>query len=630
MGKLSVKQKLYYGFGAICAVLILCGIVGVYQINILSNQSDDLTTHKIPTISLIKEVKFLSAKGHLCLEELLAGDEGESLDQVVSMWNQAQNYCDLVLAGGAAGNTTVQATNNEVVRDNIAAAKKILNEMTRLSHQRFAVIQTAEALAGSEADEQFDLQFENLIEKLQTAEAETAAEVMAAQQSMAARFQTGRYSLFVMALVGLGLMFFFISQLTRTIITPVRELADTALEIANGNTNLRVKVHADDELGQMAQSFNLMTEHLQKLMEDLQKEKCSVEQRVIEAVTEAEAQRQCLEQSVNKLLENIEIFAQGDLRVSLNEAAEGEIARLYAGFNRAISRIEEMLQEVQHTVHKSAVVATQLSHSAEELSASMQTQSHQAAEVAAAVEEMTRTIQHTSQNTSFAAEQAAISGQTARGGGEIVRQTIQKINQIADTVLVSTQTVETLGNASTKIGEIVMVIDDIADQTNLLALNAAIEAARAGEQGRGFAVVADEVRRLAERTTEATKKISEMIKEIQNRTQNVVDAMKKGSKEVVSGIELADQAGKALDNIVESADRLVEMVQQIAAANQQQYTTSEEISRKVESISGVVSESEQGVAMVARVAEEMNTMTRHLQLLMNRFQTNLSAETVDG
>ena len=164
----------------------------------------------------------------------------------------------------------------------------------------------------------------------------------------------------------------------------------------------------------------------------------------------------------------------------------------------------------------------------------------------------------------------------------------------------------------------------------MLALNAAIEAARAGEQGRGFAVVADEVRRLAERTTEATKKISEMIKEIQNRTQNVVDAMKKGSKEVVSGIELADQAGKALDNIVESADRLVEMVQQIAAANQQQYTTSEEISRKVESISGVVSESEQGVAMVARVAEEMNTMTRHLQLLMNRFQTNLSAETVDG
>jgi methyl-accepting chemotaxis protein len=630
MKKISVKQKLYYGFGGICAVLILCGVVGVYQINILSNQSDKLTVNRISTFSLIKEIKFLSAKGHLCLEELLAMDETESLEQVMNMLNTAIYYCDLVVSGGSAGTTVVEATDNEVVRDYIVDAQKKLKELVQLSRQLVKIAQAGELFAGSEAYIQFDSQFKKLIEDLQNAEAETAAEILATQKSMISQFQTGRISLIVLSLVGLGLMFFFITLLTKTVINPVNELAETALKIANGDTSLRVQVHADDEIGQMAQSFNLMADHLEKLMNDLQEEKCRIEQKVVEAVTEVETQRRYLKQNVNELLESIEALAQGDLRVNLRETAEGDIAHLYTGFNRAISRIEEMLQEVQQAVHKSMVVATKLSHSAEELSASMQTQSHQAAEVAAAVEEMTRTIQHTSQNTSYVAEQVALSGQSAREGGKIVRQTIKKINQIADTVLVSTQTVETLGNASSKIGEIVMVIDDIADQTNLLALNAAIEAARAGEHGHGFAVVADEVRRLAERTTKATKKISEMINEIQNRTQNVVDAMKKGSQEVISGIELADQAGKALDNIVEGTDRLVAMVQQIAAANQQQYTTSEEISRKVESISGVVSESEQDVDMVARVAEEVNLLTRHLQVLMSRFQTKVSAEVVEG
>ncbi|MEZ4761713.1 MAG: methyl-accepting chemotaxis protein [Calditrichia bacterium] len=170
-----------------------------------------------------------------------------------------------------------------------------------------------------------------------------------------------------------------------------------------------------------------------------------------------------------------------------------------------------------------------------------------------------------------------------------------------------------------------MVIDDIADQTNLLALNAAIEAARAGDQGRGFAVVADEVRRLAERTTEATKKIAQMIRNIQIETENAVNAMKKGSSEVTAGIELADKAGNALGKIVSSADKVVEMVQQIAAANEQQSTTSEDISVKIETISKVSSESETGVAQISEAVVGMRQMTLDLKVLMKQFQLRKSA-----
>jgi len=155
-------------------------------------------------------------------------------------------------------------------------------------------------------------------------------------------------------------------------------------------------------------------------------------------------------------------------------------------------------------------------------------------------------------------------------------------------------------------------------------LNAAIEAARAGEQGRGFAVVADEVRKLAERTTKATKEIADMIKKIQSETIGAVSSMEEGTKEVDSGIKLADKAGSSLNEIVTTSQKVMDMVTQIAAASEEQSSASEQISKNVEAISSVTSESAQGTQQIARAAEDLNRLTENLQQLVGKF--NLSTD----
>ena len=211
-----------------------------------------------------------------------------------------------------------------------------------------------------------------------------------------------------------------------------------------------------------------------------------------------------------------------------------------------------------------------LSSSAEEMAAGAQEQSAQASEVASAVEQMTSTILQTTKHASTAAESSKRAGSLAKEGGEVVAQTVVGMNRIAEVVRNAAQTVQELGASSDQIGEIVQVIDDIADQTNLLALNAAIEAARAGEQGRGFAVVADEVRKLAERTTKATKEIGEMIKKIQGDTGGAVKSISLGTEEVEKGKQLADKAGKSLQEIIKGSNDVVDVVNQVAAASEEQ------------------------------------------------------------
>ncbi len=333
---------------------------------------------------------------------------------------------------------------------------------------------------------------------------------------------------------------------------------------------------------------------------------------------------------INEAGSVLSTLANGDLTAKMTGNYKGDINKLKEDINTVSESLGSAMIQILDAVEQAASAALQISSTAGTMAAGAQEQSAQADEVASAVEEMSRTITENAMSASKTSEVADQNGQVAKEGGSVVRQTVQKMRDIASVVKASAENIEKLGESSKQIGEIISVIDDIADQTNLLALNAAIEAARAGEQGRGFAVVADEVRKLAERTTEATKQIAVMIKGIQTETQQAVEAMKQGNHEVNSGISLADQAGKSLEEIVHSSQEVLDSINQIAAANEEQSSTSEQIAKNVGAISQVSNESAKRVQDVAHAADDLTKLTEHLRDLVSQFKVDGGGSTKDS
>ena len=233
---------------------------------------------------------------------------------------------------------------------------------------------------------------------------------------------------------------------------------------------------------------------------------------------------------------------------------------------------------------------------------------------------MSATSGDIAQNCQMAADGAKRASQSAQNGTVVVDATIAVMGQIADKVQESAKTVERLGIRSEQIGAIIGTIEDIADQTNLLALNAAIEAARAGEQGRGFAVVADEVRALAERTTRATREIGEMIKAIQSETKGAVAAMEQGVQQVESGTIEASKSGAALREILEQINDVAMQVNQIATAAEEQTATTSEISSNMQQITEVVRRTSNGAHESAAAAAQLSGNAEELHRLVRQFK----------
>jgi len=233
---------------------------------------------------------------------------------------------------------------------------------------------------------------------------------------------------------------------------------------------------------------------------------------------------------------------------------------------------------------------------------------------------MSSTVTQVSDNSRQASENAKEAGDLARNGGVVVADTVKVIQGVADATRDTSAKIEELGRSSDQIGQIIGVIDDIADQTNLLALNAAIEAARAGEQGRGFAVVADEVRKLAERTTQSTKEIAQMIKTIQEETKKAVSAMTAGTDKVDAGVESAREAGAALEKIIHSADGVQDMVTNIATAATEQASATEQVNSNMEQIAKMVHQSSIGAQESARACQDLSNLALDLQQLVGRFK----------
>ena len=323
---------------------------------------------------------------------------------------------------------------------------------------------------------------------------------------------------------------------------------------------------------------------------------------------------------LSKAVEVANALAGGDLTARIDTDSRDEIGDLMRAIKGMVEKLKAMITTIKASADSVASASEELSASSEQMSRGVAEQSGRASQIATSTAEMSQTVIDVAKNASNIASSANDTASIANEGATTVDKSVEEVNEIADTVGESSRRIISLGERSKQIGDIINVIKDIADQTNLLALNAAIEAARAGEQGRGFAVVADEVRKLAERTAKATSEISGMIGGIQNEVDGAVASMDEATNKVGLGVKNVTMAGVSLNNIVQSVNGLQAMIQQIASATEEMSTVSETISSDIETIANVSNETSSSSGQIAQSASDLARLSADLQKVVGQFR----------
>ncbi|WP_168902629.1 methyl-accepting chemotaxis protein [Deferribacter desulfuricans] len=328
--------------------------------------------------------------------------------------------------------------------------------------------------------------------------------------------------------------------------------------------------------------------------------------------------------NINKPISELESLfskiAQGDLTQTLKVKSKNEIGRIIEHVNNMIKQMNKALCEVSHSTKSVTSSSEALSASSNQMSAGAESQAERVSSVEVAVQEMTATITEISQNLEEVNREINLIKESAETGSKVIEETVSGIENLSDNVINSADKIKELGKASEQIGEILQVISDIADQTNLLALNAAIEAARAGEHGRGFAVVADEVRKLAERTAKATGEIDEMIRSIQNEVQSSVVQMDKGAKLAQDGSELVRNLRVSLEKIINGVLTVADKIGAVATAVEQQSATSQEIASNMAEIATISQENASIAQENYNQAEMLKELAIKLQNVVDSFK----------
>lgn len=313
---------------------------------------------------------------------------------------------------------------------------------------------------------------------------------------------------------------------------------------------------------------------------------------------------------------------EGDLTRKIEYRGNDELGSLSRSLNQFTDTLHDIVSNVMKDGIQVVIGASRVHEMSDEITKESDALASQAMAVATASEEMSATSNDIASNCSQAAQAGSVANGTATDGSSVVQETVDGMQRIAQRVQDAAATVESLGARSDQIGTIVGTIQDIADQTNLLALNAAIEAARAGEQGRGFAVVADEVRALAERTTKATREISDMIRSIQAETRNAVDSMEQGVSEVEKGSIGAARSGQALQNIIEQINAVTLQISQIATAAEEQTATTSEISGNIQQVTDIAQKASGSAHEATSASNELLVRAEELMAILGTFKIN--------
>lgn len=402
---------------------------------------------------------------------------------------------------------------------------------------------------------------------------------------------------------------FVVGQVTaRQMKRSTDDLQDQFEAVCQGNLNARATVYSEDEFGRLSAGFNQMGRVILTTTSEAQRK-----------AEEQEQAKEDLQRQVIRLLDDVEGAARGDLTVQAEVTAD-VLGAVADSFNLTIQNLREIVQQVKTAARQVSKGSTDNEMFARSLSSDALRQAEELAVTLNSVQVMTESIQRVAESAREAEEVARSASSTALKGGEAVERTVAGILQIRETVAETTRKVKRLAESSQEISKIVALISQIASRTNLLALNASIEAARAGEAGRGFAIVADEVRQLADRAAKASKEIEQIVLQIQSETGSVMTAMEEGTQQVIEGTRLAEQAKRSLEDIIQVSNRIDVLVRSITADTVEQTETSRAVAQVMQSVELTAQETSQEAQRVSASLQNLVGVARDLLTSVERFR----------
>ena len=405
-----------------------------------------------------------------------------------------------------------------------------------------------------------------------------------------------------------GVTWLISNLLIRQIKRTIDDLQNQFDAIYEGNFNVRARIYSEDELGQLAQSFNYISQVILTATSEAQ-----------ERASATEKAREKLQRQVIRLLDDVEGASRGDLTVQAEVTAD-ELGAVADAFNLTIQNLREIVSQVKQAAKQVNRNSTDSESFARNNSSDALRMAEELAVTLNSVQLMTESIQRVAENAREAEEVAHSSSLTALKGGESVERTVAGILQIRETVSETARKVKRLAEASQEISKIVAVISQIASRTNLLALNASIQAARAGDAGRGFAIVADEVRQLADRSAKSLKEIEQIVLQIQSETGSVMTAMEEGIQQVIDVTDKSEQSKRALEDIIEVSNRINTLVRSITADTVRQQENSSAVAQVMQSIELTAQETSQESQRVAGSLQSLVSISRDLLTSVERFR----------
>ena len=635
---LKTAQKLTLGFGLCLLFSVTVGGIALIQMTRMNQVSQQIATNRLPGIagiaalvSDIKEFRLLEFRHMLAVD---ASSQKEDDQQMAA--RAAQISTDIAAYKKTINDPEDRANFDELRGNWVALLNNYQDRVGNGSRHDFQ----AEAQALKSSVDDFSAA-SDVLSRMAAYNQKTGDQLT---QESARTYTNARG--YVMGLIVAALLLGMLSArfIALTITRSLRELAAAARGLSQGDITQQVTLESRDEVGEVAAAFRSLIAYQSQMAG------------AADAIARGDLTCSITPQSEKDVLGHAFLTMVKSLRQLVNELQQSviQVKEGVSTLSSASQQIGVATEEIGATMHEVAQASEQSARGASEIAQGTQSQANAIAEGAEQVKELAQAVRNVAQEAEAATQAAQAGTQAAQDGTQAVEQTVAGMQRIQDAVSESAHVIHSLGQTSQQIGGIVNTIDEIAGQTNLLALNAAIEAARAGEAGRGFAVVADEVRKLAERCTAATKDIGTLIGDIQRQTGQAVSAMESGTQEVTAGTSLAGEAGAALERIgsvvsemssrvlgisaaaeemSSSADGVSATISEVAAVIEESSAAAEEMSASAEEVSASVqtvagTTSQQGVAVESLVASasELSSVSETLAALVARFHVESSKE----